>query len=175
MRIVEAARLQIRIVLIWQRHPRRILHLLIILLQQRLIDLDGRRRQRHARNELQPGIPHELPREPQERFLEVVIGFGGDVVVLQVLLAVERDGLGLDFALLHVDFVARQHDGHVFAHAHQVAVPVGHVLVGDARGDVEHDDAALAVDVVAVAEAAEFFLAGGVPDIELDAAVVLEE
>jgi hypothetical protein len=34
-------------------------------------------------------------------------------------------------------------------------VPVGHVLVRDAARDVEHDDAALALDVVAVAQAAE--------------------
>ena len=85
----------------------------------------------------------------------------------------EGDSLGLDFALLDVDFVAREDDGHVFAHADEVAVPVRDVLVGDARGYVEHDDAALAVDVIAIAEAAEFFLASGVPDVELDATVVL--
>lgn len=52
-------------------------------------------------------------------------------------------------------------------------VPVGDVLVGDAGGDVEHDDAALAVDVVAVAQTAELLLAGSVPDVELDLAEVL--
>lgn len=53
-------------------------------------------------------------------------------------------------------------------------MPIGYVLVRDARGHVKHDDAALAVDVVSVAETAEFFLPRGVPDVELDAAVVLE-
>jgi hypothetical protein len=52
-------------------------------------------------------------------------------------------------------------------------VPVGNVLVCDARGDVEHDDAALAIDVVAVAKTAKLLLAGRVPDIELDGAEVL--
>jgi hypothetical protein len=52
-------------------------------------------------------------------------------------------------------------------------VPVGHVLVCDTRGDVEHDDAALSVDVVSVAEAAKLLLAGCVPDVELDGAEVL--
>jgi hypothetical protein len=33
----------------------------------------------------------------------------------------EGDGLGLDFALFHVDFVAAQDDGHVFADADEVA------------------------------------------------------
>jgi len=47
-------------------------------------------------------------------------------------------------------------------------MPVGHVLVGDSRRDVEHDDSALAHDVVAVAEAAEFLLACGVPYVESD-------
>jgi hypothetical protein len=52
-------------------------------------------------------------------------------------------------------------------------VPVGDVLVGDARGDVEHDDTALAIDVVAVAKTTELLLSSGVPDIELDLTKVL--
>jgi hypothetical protein len=52
-------------------------------------------------------------------------------------------------------------------------VPVGDVLVCDARGDVEHDDAALAVNVVSIAEAAKLLLACRVPDVELDGAEVL--
>jgi hypothetical protein len=52
-------------------------------------------------------------------------------------------------------------------------VPVGDVLVGDAGGDIEHDDAALAVDVVAITETTELLLAGRVPHIELDLTQVL--
>jgi hypothetical protein len=52
-------------------------------------------------------------------------------------------------------------------------VPVGNVLVGDAGGHIEHDDAALAVDVVAITETTELLLAGGVPHIELDLTQVL--
>lgn len=52
-------------------------------------------------------------------------------------------------------------------------MPVGNVLVCDARGDVEHDDAALAVDVVSIAETTELLLTCGVPDVELDGAQVL--
>lgn len=51
-------------------------------------------------------------------------------------------------------------------------VPVGDVLVGDTRGDIEHDDAALAVDVVSVTETAELLLSSSVPDVELDLAIV---
>lgn len=54
-------------------------------------------------------------------------------------------------------------------------MPVGDVLVRDARGDVEHDDAALALDVVAITEAAELLLAGRVPDVEADGAKVGRE
>ena len=35
---------------------------------------------------------------------------------LKVLLAVENDGLGLDFPVLDVHLVAGQHDGDVLAH-----------------------------------------------------------
>jgi hypothetical protein len=86
---------------------------------------------------------------------------------------VEGDGLGLDLALLDVDLVAGQDDGDVLADADQVTVPVGDVLVGDARGDVEHDDTALAVDVVTVTETTELLLTGGIPDIELNLTEVL--
>jgi len=51
-------------------------------------------------------------------------------------------------------------------------MPIRYVFVGDAGCHVEHDDGALALDVVPVAESAEFFLAGGVPDVELDGAAV---
>ena len=52
-------------------------------------------------------------------------------------------------------------------------MPVGDVLVCDARGYVEHDDAALAVDVVAITQTAELLLTCGIPHIELDLAEVL--
>ena len=54
-----------------------------------------------------------------------------------------------------------------------LTVPVGDVLVGNAGGDIEHDDTALAIDVVTVAETTELLLTGGIPDVELDLAKVL--
>lgn len=52
-------------------------------------------------------------------------------------------------------------------------MPVGDVLVGDTGSDIEHDDTALAVDVVTVTEATELLLASGIPDIELNLTQVL--
>ena len=54
-------------------------------------------------------------------------------------------------------------------------MPIGDVLVGDASRDVKHDDATLALDVVAIAETAKLFLTGRVPDIEHDRAKVCSE
>jgi len=54
-----------------------------------------------------------------------------------------------------------------------LTVPVGDVLVGDTGGDIEHDDTALAVDVVAITETAELLLSSGVPHVKLDLTVVL--
>jgi hypothetical protein len=65
-------------------------------------------------------VADEFPGEPEERLLEVVVGLGRDVVVLQVLLAVEGDGLCLDLALLDVDLVAGEDDGDVLADTDQV-------------------------------------------------------
>lgn len=67
-----------------------------------------------------------------------------------MLLALEHDVARLDLAVAHVDLVTAEDDGDALAaDAHQVAVPRGHVLVGRARGHVEHDQRGLSVYVVA--------------------------
>jgi hypothetical protein len=163
-------------------------------------NLVGQGKHRMATNE--GWVADELASKPEEGLLEVVVGLGGDVVVLEVLLAVEGDGLGLDLALLHVDLVSAEDDGDVLTDTDEVAwesgqhecfeeiggemvvgrgigciltVPVGNVLVGDAGRDIEHDDAALAVDVVSIAKTTELLLAGSVPDVELDLTEVLQD
>lgn len=47
-------------------------------------------------------------------------------------------------------------------------MPIRDILVRDARGHVEHDDATLPLDVISVSEATKFLLPGGVPNIEAD-------
>jgi len=123
-------------------------------------------------HENQVRLVEELSGKPEEGLLEVVVGFGGDVIVLEILLAMEGDLLDLDLAVLDVDLVAAEDDGDVFADTDEVAMPVGDVLVGHARSHIEHDNGALALDVISVAEASELLLAGGIPHIEDDLAVI---
>ena len=54
-------------------------------------------------------------------------------------------------------------------------MPVGDILVGDTRGDVEHDDTALTLDIVAVTETTKLFLTSSVPHVEADSAKVCGE
>ena len=83
------------------------------------------------------GVPHKLARKPQEGLLKVVVRLCGDVIILQILLAMESDLLCLHLPLLDVNLITHQHNGDVLTYAHHVSVPVGDVFVGDARGDVE--------------------------------------
>ncbi len=53
-------------------------------------------------------------------------------------------------------------------------MPVGNVLVGDSGCDIEHDDTALAVDVVPISETTKLLLSCSIPDIELDPSKILE-
>lgn len=69
----------------------------------------------------QTGVADQLTGQPQERLLEVVVGLGGDVVVLEVLLAVEGDSLGLHLTLLHIDLVTAENDGDILADTDEVA------------------------------------------------------
>lgn len=52
-------------------------------------------------------------------------------------------------------------------------MPVGNVLVGNTGSNIEHDDTALSVNVVAVTQTTELLLTSGIPDIELNLTVVL--
>lgn len=54
-----------------------------------------------------------------------------------------------------------------------LTVPVGNVLVCDTGGDIEHDDTALAIDVVTITQTTELLLTSSVPDVELNRTVVL--
>ena len=51
-------------------------------------------------------------------------------------------------------------------------MPVGNVLIGDAGRDVKHDDATLALDVVAIAKTTKLFLTGSIPNVENDSAKI---
>ena len=68
----------------------------------------------------QGSVTDKLSCQPQEGFLEVVVGLGGNIVVLEVLLSVECDGLSLYLSLLDINLVSGEDDGDVFADTDQI-------------------------------------------------------
>jgi hypothetical protein len=68
----------------------------------------------------QSRVANKLSCQPQEWLLEVVIGLGGDVVVLKVLLSVESDCLSLHLSLLNINLVTGEDDGDILADADQI-------------------------------------------------------
>lgn len=55
----------------------------------------------------------------------------------------KHNALGFDFPIFDVHLVAAKDDRNVLTDTDQVTMPVGHVLIGDSRGDVKHDDSTL--------------------------------
>lgn len=147
----------------------------MVLSQERFINLDLRRGKSRRSNKLEGGVADELSCKPKEWLLKVIIGFGRDVVVLQVLFAMESNGFRLDFTFFDVDLVSAENNWDIFANTDKITVPIGDVLVRNTRGNVEHDDAALAINVVTVTQAAKFLLTSSIPDLELDLTKVCEE
>jgi len=129
--------LQVVVILLGKRHGSSIGHLLLVLFEHRLVDLDLWGSERRGGDELETLVTDELAGEPpmstlvsqtrcwaqelQEGLFKVVVGLGRDVVILEVLLAVKCDGLGLDLTLLHIDLVTAKNDGNVFANANEIA------------------------------------------------------
>ncbi len=54
-------------------------------------------------------------------------------------------------------------------------MPVGNVLVGDARCDIKHNDTTLALDVITISQATKLLLTSGIPNVEADRAKVGSE
>lgn len=163
--------LEVSVILVWQRSVGSSLELLVVDVHKSLVNLNLRGCKGRRSGKLERRVADQLTCQPQEGLLKVVVGLGRDLKVLQVLLAVERDGSSLDFPLLYVDLVAAQNNGNVLADALQVTVPCWYVLVSDATGDVEHDDTALSLNVVAVTQTTELLLSRRVPNVEDDGAV----
>jgi len=148
------------------------LQLLLVLQHQVLINGNLSGCQSRGGDEFERWVANKLPCQPQERLLEVVVRLGRDFEVLQVLLSMESNSACLDFALLDVNFVSTKNDGDVFADTFEITMPVRDIFVRDPGGDVEHDDTALALDVVAIPKTTELLLTGGIPHIEADCAKV---
>jgi len=122
------------------------LHFSLPLLDQVHVDLGLLGKEGGALNEAKVGVLDELAGEVEERLLEVVVGASRNVVVHEVLAAVEDNGLGLDLAVLDVDLVTAENNGDVLADALDVLVPVGDVTVGHTGSNVEHDDRAVTLN-----------------------------
>ena len=74
------------LVILWQSGLLGLFVFLFDLLLELWVHLDLWGQQSGHRNKLQVGVSNQLAGQPQERLLKVVVGLGGDVVVLQVLL-----------------------------------------------------------------------------------------
>ena len=70
----------------------------------------------------------------------MVVTLGRYIEVLEPSPAVEGDHLRLDLPVLDIDLVTDEADRNALTDPGQVLVPLGHVLIGDARADIEHDD-----------------------------------
>ena len=117
----------------------------------------------------------EFSQEPDKWLLELIVGLGRDVIVLQVLLSVESNLLGLHFTIFDIDLVSDEGNWDVLADSNQIFVPLWNILVSDSGADIEHDDSAMATNVISVSESSEFLLTGGIPDVEKDLTLGGEE
>ena len=149
-------RLEILVVVLGKRLRGGLRDFLLVLTLGGLVDGELGRLQGGSLDKVELVVSTQLAGEPEERLLKVVVRLCGNVVVLQILLSVEGNLLGLDLAVFDLDLVARQDDGNILTDSREITVPVGHVLVGDTRRDIEHDNGALALNVVAVTETSKF-------------------
>lgn len=163
-----------------------------------VVNVSLRRSQGRGFDELNAVVTSDLSGEPQERLLEVVVDLSRDLVVLQVLLSVESDLLGLNLSVLNFDLVTAKDNRDTLADSGQVSVPVGDTLVCDSGGDIEHNNTALAADakrrkkktinhkldakvvktknlLVTITHTTELLLTSSVPHVELDGTTVGEE
>mmetsp|Transcript_29224 Transcript_29224/g.79085 ORF Transcript_29224/g.79085 Transcript_29224/m.79085 type:complete len:317 (+) Transcript_29224:1253-2203(+) len=173
-RLCQRAKSSLEIVVVILRKGLRssILKLLFILVLELVIKLEFWRLQCWSLHEVKGVVTGELSSQPQERLLEVVVRLGRNIVVLQVLLAMKGDLLSLHLAILDFYFVPAQYNGNVLTNSGQITMPVGNILVCDARSDVKHDNCTLSLNVVSITKSAKFLLSGSIPYVEFDRTTV---
>lgn len=132
------------------------------------VKLDLRRSKGRGLDEAALRVIGELLGNVEEWSFEVVVALGGDIVVLQVLSAVEDNMFRLDLALFAVDLVTAQNNRDSFTGTEDILVPDRHVLVSDTRSHIEHKNTSLTANVVTITKTSEFLLAGGIPTAEDD-------
>ena len=88
----------------------------------------------------------------------------------------EGDLFRLYLTILDFDLVPGKDDGDIFTYAGKIAMPIGDIFVCNARGDIEHDDGTLALDVIPITQSTEFLLSGSIPHVEFNGpAIGMEE
>ena len=97
-------------------------------------------------NESKVGVTDKLAEQPDEGLFELVVRFGRDIVVLEVLLSVESDLLGLNLSVLNVNLVSDQNNGDVLADTDEILVPFGNISIGDTGAHIEHNDGAISAN-----------------------------
>lgn len=69
---------------------------------------------------------------------------------------------------LDINLVSAKNHRDVLTDSLQIPVPVGNVLVGDTRGNIEHEDTTLSLNVVSISKATKLLLSSGIPNVEAD-------
>lgn len=102
-------------------------------------------------------LPSQFAGDVEEGLFEVVVRFGRDVVVLEVLFAVKMDILRLHLSVLAVDLVADQDNRDVLTDTDKIFVPVRNTLVGDTSSHVKHDNSSLCGNIGVVCKCSKTF------------------
>jgi hypothetical protein len=105
----------------------------------------------------------------------LIVGFGRDIVVLQILLSVESDLLSFNFSVLNIDLVSNKNDWDILTDSDEILVPLWNILISDSGADIEHDNTAVSVDIVSISESSQFLLTSGIPNVEKDLTFGSEE
>jgi len=88
---------------------------------------------------------------------------------------VEGNLLGLHFTIFDIDLVTDEGNWDILTDSNQVLVPLWNILVSDSGADIEHDDTAVATNVVSVSESSELLLSSSIPNVEKDLSLGSEE
>ncbi len=117
-------------------------------------------------------VTYQLSGKVEERLLVVVVGFRRDFVVLKVLFAMEGHLFRFHLTVFHVDLVTAKNNGNILANAAKITMPSRYILISETRGHIEHNNSALAMNVVAITKTTELFLSSSIPTVETDLTAV---
>jgi len=96
----------------------------------------------------------------------LIVGFGWDIIVLEISFSVESNLIGLNFSIFNISFITYKTNWYIWTYFSKVLVPLIYISIGISWGKIKHNNSTIGFNIVTFSKFSEFLLTSSVPNIK---------